>query len=86
MLIPMLFFQSQFDVTYKFVNCFSKTYPVVGIQIITLLTHVFLCEVLVNYMRLDLFGICISTNLNPIFNLIMVTIWIEKYEKATDMG
>ncbi len=31
MLIPMLVFQSQFDVTYKFLNCFSKTYPVVCI-------------------------------------------------------
>lgn len=51
----------------------------------TLTVHIVLCEILVNQLKLDLVGICLSTNLNPILNMILVTWWIEKYEKNKDL-
>ncbi len=49
-LIPMLFMSSQFDVTYKFLNCFSKTTVAVGIQAVTCIFHYFLNILFVNYL------------------------------------
>ncbi len=44
-----------------------------------------MCELFVNKMRLDLIGICLSTNLNPILNMILVTWWVAKKETNEDL-
>lgn len=85
MLIPMLFIQSQFDVTYKFLNCFSKTTVVVVILALTVSIHYILCYILVYRMRLDLIGVTIATNLNAVFNLTLIMLWIQ-YKESKNLG
>lgn len=75
LLIPMLYFQSQFDVTYKFLNCFSKTSIVIFIQGTTALIHLILCYFIVE--RWGIVGVSLSTILNSLLNLIIITLWIH---------
>ena len=47
----------------------------------TCAVHYLLNIVLVNNLRLDLVGLCISTNLNAILNFLLITLWIKYREK-----
>jgi hypothetical protein len=82
----MLFIQSQFDVTYKFLNCFSKSAIVIVIQGFTAVIHYALCYTMVKEWDFGLLGVALSTNLNSLLNLGFISLWITYFERESDLS
>ena len=78
-LMPSLFFNSQYDITRTFLNCFEHSDLPMYTNLITTCLHALWCYILVNKLGYGYLGTGFSTSFTSILNFAIITIYVTYF-------
>ncbi|CDW89184.1 na+-driven multidrug efflux pump [Stylonychia lemnae] len=82
LLIPAMFFHSQFDATRQYLNALNKSEVVMYIMIITSGLHLVWCYLLTSVWKLDVVGVSLATLITFFLNFFIVTIYCKRNKEV----
>lgn len=80
LLIPAMFFHSQFDATRQYLNSQNKASMVMYTMIVTSVFHMLWCYLFVFQFHLEVLGVGLATILTYFLNFLIITIYC-RYDK-----
>lgn len=80
LLIPAMFFHSQFDATRQYLNALNKAHIVMYVMVVTSALHLVWCWLLTQYYTLDVIGVSLATLITYFLNFALITAY-SRYDK-----